>query len=178
MSNAQTPVVSTYLSVIERISWWIDPEVGTKGIVYGRITVGAVIAIDGSHFTQTWRLIGTTVFVLIIYFAAHVYADTLARRFVQPGPISAKLVAAVMNAESGIVRGASLPLVAMTVAAVFGCALATVQVVGLAATVLCLILFEVIAGVKARFTRWQLIFQAAVGAGFGIAIIGLRWLSA
>jgi hypothetical protein len=41
-----------------------------------------------------------------------------------------------------------------------------------------LVTFEVIAGIKAHFTPIQLLVQAAVGVGFGVGIIAIRWVSA
>jgi len=165
-------------SVIDRIARWIDPSVGTKGVVYGTITVGAVIAIDGSHVTSTFRMVATTALVLLLYFAAHVYAEILSRRFSTPGAVSSGLIKEVMRYESGIVRGASIPVLAMAIPALFGLNIGAVQLVGLAATVLCLVAFEVLAGIKAKFTPMQLVVQAAIGVGFGVGIIVIRWVSA
>lgn len=178
MSDTNAPVPTTYRSVIERISWWIDPSVGTKGIVYGTITVGTVVAIDGSHSTSTTRLVTTTALVLVLYYVAHVYAEILSRRFENPCAVSTSLIIEVMGAESGIVRGASLPIIAMAISTLLGAGTNSVQVVGLVITVLCLVTFEVIAGIKAHFTPTQLLVQAAVGVGFGVGIIAIRWVSA
>ena len=66
----------------------------------------------------------------------------------------------------------------MAIPALFGLNIGAVQLVGLAATVLCLVAFEVLAGIKAKFTPMQLVVQAAIGVGFGVGIIVIRWVSA
>jgi hypothetical protein len=156
---------------------WLDPEEHAAGVVYGIITVGAVIAIEGSNNLPVWHDIGATVIVLVIYWIAHAYATIMGDLYRTKERWSWLHVATTLRHEQAILRGASIPIVAMMAAALLGDREAMVTWVGLIVMIILLMAFQVVAGQRAGMRGLALGGQLLVGVFFGVLLVIVRTLT-
>jgi len=161
-------------AIFRAVLWWMDPDHNPDSAVYGLITVGAVIAAESAHAFDPWREVGAVTVVLILYWVAHAYSTLLGQRFTQGAQLSFRKAAEVAYHEWAVFRGASLPILAMVLAAAFVGTSNAVDIAGLATTIVVLLVFELAAGLRSRLSGAGLLVQLAIGAGFGLAIVSVR----
>jgi len=160
------------------IIWWLDPDSNPGAVVYGIITVGAVIAAESARPADPTREIVATTVVLLVYWMAHSYATVQGERFAKREPLSSKVVVSTVATEAAIVRGASLPIIAMIIAELAGASASTIGYVGMIASIGVLVFFELITGLRSQLGPWALVLQGLVGVSFGLAIVAVRSLLA
>ena len=159
---------------IERVLWWVDPEDHPAGVIYGIVIVGSVIAVESAAHPSAARETFATVLVLIIYWMAHAYSEMMGERFRTSRPLDWGHAKATLRHEAAIMRGASLPIVAMIVAVIAGATADTTAWVGIIAAMLSLSCVALLGGMRAHLRPWPLAAQALVGIVFGVAIGGVR----
>ena len=163
-------------AVIERLVHFVDPEDNPSGVVYGIITVGAVLAAESVHPASVWGDIGATVIVLLVYWMAHSYSALFGLRLNNREAWSWTLARSTMRREWAIVRGASGPIFVMLILALSGQRSLHVVLGGLIASLVLLVLFEVLAGFRARLGLGELLVQAAMSVLLGLLILLARAL--
>jgi hypothetical protein len=156
---------------------WLDPEEHAAGVVYGIITVGAVIAIEGGNNLPVWHDIGATVIVLVIYWIAHAYSTIMGDLYRTKARWSWPHVAMTLRHERAILRGASIPILAMIAAALLGVRESTVTWTALVAMITLLMAFQVVAGQRAGMRGIALVGQLLVGVFFGVLLVIVRTLT-
>lgn len=162
--------------ILERAAEWFVPEVNPGGAVYGIITIGALLAAEsGTHETYP-QTVGSAVIAVMLYWFAHSYADVLGLRLSEQQPIGGRGLWQTFARDWAIVRGASVPLLALLVAWATGTSQATAVSAGVWAAVASLIAFEVAAGIRSRARPVELGLEVLVGATMGLAILALRAL--
>ena len=83
-------------------------------------------------------------------------------------------LARALARDWAIVRGATLPLLALVLAWVAGAPLVTGVSIALWSTIASLIAFELFAGIRAHAAPGELAFEVCVGAAMGVAILLLK----
>lgn len=162
--------------IIERAAEWFVPEINPGGAVYGIITIGALLAAEsGAHETYP-KTVGSAVITVMLYWFAHSYADVLGLRLSEQQPIGGRGLWQTFVRDWAIVKGASVPLLALLVAWATGAGQATAVAAGVWAAVASLIAFEVAAGIRSRARPVELVLEVLVGATMGLAILALRAL--
>jgi hypothetical protein len=156
----------------------MDPDHNPDSAVYGLITVGAVIATESAHAFAPWREVLAVTVVLLLYWVAHAYSTFLGRRFAEGAPIGFAKFWEVALHEWAVFRGASLPILAMVLAALVVGTSGAVDAAGLGTTIVVLLIFELAAGLRSRLSGPMLLVQLAIGAGFGLAIVSVAPSSA
>jgi hypothetical protein len=152
------------------------PEVNPGGAVYGIITIGALLAAEsGAHETYP-ETVGSAALATMLYWFAHSYADVLGLRLSEEQSIGGGRLWQTFVRDWAIVRGASVPLLALLVAWAAGAEQATALTVGVWAAVASLIAFEVAAGIRSQAKPAELVLEVLVGATMGLAILALRAL--
>ena len=151
-------------------------------MIYGIVIVGSVIAVESAAHPSAAGETFATVLVLIIYWMAHAYSEMMGERFRTSRPLDWGHAKATLRHEAAIMRGASLPIVAMIVAMIVaviaaviaGATADTTAWVGIIAAMLSLSCVALLGGMRAHLRPWPLAAQALVGIVFGVAIGGVR----
>jgi len=165
-------------SVLGRVGWrilgWIEPEANPSGVVYGTITVGALLAAEASRQETFPRLVGAVVLALVLYWMAHAYSVAAGERFERVTPWSARRIASILGHEAALLRGAAAPLVALLIAWAAGADLSTAAGAALWTAAAGLVLLGLVSGLHNRLPAASLLRETLIGAIFGGAVLALR----
>src|SRR6185312_13608302 len=98
----------------------LAPAGNAAGVVYGVITVGALMAAESGRHESYVDAIGSAVLATLLYWLAHAYADLLGRRLDTGERLSLRTLARTLGHDWAIVRGAAIPELALVIAWVLG----------------------------------------------------------
>jgi hypothetical protein len=152
----------------------IDPWGNPAGVVYGVLTMGALLAAESARRETYWQTVGSALIALVLYWFAHTYAGLLGNRLMGQRRLSLHALTQAFMHDWAIVRGACVPLVGLLVCWALGAALTTAVSVAIWSCVACLIALEALAGVRAKAKPAEVMLEAGVGATMGLAILALR----
>ncbi len=155
---------------------WIEPDHNPAGAVYGTLLIGAVLATESVRRETLLETLGATALVLVLYWLSHSYAETLGHRLEQQIPVSAAGFLQSLVDDWAIIRGATVPILALLIASAAGASLATAVLVAVWVSAANIVAFELVAGIRAELSGAELITQVCAGALMGLAIIALRAL--
>ena len=144
------------------------------GVVYGVITVGALMAAESGRHESYLDTIASALIATLLYWLAHAYADLLGRRLATGERLTAVTLARALAHDWAIVRGAALPLLALVISWLVGASQEAGLTAALRTAVVTVVVFEVVAGVRAKSTPGELLLKAAVGVTMGLAILALK----
>ena len=153
---------------------WFVPEINPGGAVYGIITIGALLAAESGARETYAETVGSAVIATLLYWIAHSYADVLGLRLSEREPFGWHGLWQTFTRDWAIVRGASIPLLALLVAWAIGAGQTTAVTAGVWAAVASLIAFELAAGIRSRAKPLELVLEVLLGATMGLAILALR----
>ncbi len=160
-----------------RLRWLIDlvlPEANPAGIVFGTITIGAVLAAESGLHESYLMAFGSALVTTALYWLAHTYSDLLGRRLSTHEHLTPSTLVRAFAHDWAIVRGAALPLLAMAVAWALGASQETAVTAAVWTCVVSVIAFELLAGVRAKSTPSELALEGCVGTAMGLGILALR----
>jgi hypothetical protein len=159
-----------------RLAGWAVPERYPAGAVYGLITVGALLAAE-SGLKETYpETVGSAAIAVTMYWFAHSYADVLGLRLSEQRRVTRRELWHMFAQDWSIVRGASIPLLALLVAWAVGASQTTAVAAGVWTVVGSLIAFELAAGVRSRAKPVELVLDVTAGTALGLGILALRVL--
>jgi hypothetical protein len=138
------------------------------------IVIGALLAAESGRHETYLDTLASTAIAAALYWFAHAYADVLGDRLAQHERLSASSLGHALAHDWAIVRGSALPLAALVIAWAVGAAQQTAVTAALWSTIVSLVAFELIAGVRAHASPRELAFDGAVGAAMGVAILALK----
>jgi hypothetical protein len=138
------------------------------------MTVGAVVSAESAYPFHPWREVLSVSLVLVVYWGIHAYSTLLGRRYVEATPLSPRNIVEEARFEWAVLRGGSIPIVAMAIAALFAASSNVVSFTGIIMTIVTLMAFELAAGLRARLRGWMLAGQLCIGAGFGLSLVLIR----
>jgi hypothetical protein len=177
----QRPAVSSERAergrdLARRVAAWIVPEGNPGGVVYGVITVGALLAAEGAlHDTYT-EAVGSVALAMMLYGLAHAYSDLLGRRLAEKERLRREAPLTVVLNSISVLRGASLPFLTLLVGWALGTPLETTVTASIWIAIASLIGLEVAAGVRSHATAFELGLDAVVGVTMGLLILALKAL--
>lgn len=152
------------------------PERNPEGVVYGLLTVGALLAAE-SGLKETYpETVGSTAIAVTMYWFAHSYADVLGLRLSKQRRIGWYELRDTFVQDWSIARGASLPLLALLISWAVGASQTTAVTAGVWTVVGSLIAFELAAGLRSQAKPIELVFDVSVGTTLGLGILALRVL--
>jgi hypothetical protein len=164
--------------MVRKRSWLTSkrlvPAGNAAGVVYGVITVGALMAAESGRHESYVDTIASALIATLLYWLAHAYADLLGRRLATGERLTAVTLARALAHDWAIVRGAALPLLALVIAWIAGASQETGLTAALRTAVVTVVVFEVVAGIRAKSTPAELLLKAAVGVTMGLAILALK----
>src|SRR6478672_4897709 len=86
------------------------------GVVYGVITVGALMAAESGRHESYVDAFASSLIATLLYWLAHSYSDLLGDRLSTGEPLTTKALARELAHDWAIVRGAAIPLLALVIA--------------------------------------------------------------
>ncbi len=153
---------------------WIVPGENPAGVVYGVITIGALLAAESGRHESYLDTFASATITVGLYWLAHAYASLLGRRLATGERLTGRALGRAVVHDWAIARGAAIPLLALPLAWAAGAAQATAVTAALWSAAVSLVVFELLAGVRARATPGELALEGAVGVAMGVAILALK----
>lgn len=159
---------------LERLIDWVLPEENPAGIVFGTITIGAVLAAESGLHESYVAAFGSALVTVALYWLAHTYSDLLGRRLSTHERLTAGTLVRAFAHDWAIVRGGALPLAAMAITWALGGSQETGVSAAIWTCVVSVIAFELLAGIRAKSTPSELALEGCVGTAMGLGILALR----
>jgi hypothetical protein len=150
------------------------PTENPSGAVYGVIVIGALLAAESGRHESYLDTLVSAVIAAALYWVAHSYAGVLGRRLSSGERLTAGALLDALAHDWALIRGASIPLLALVVAALTGAAQETAVTAAVWSSIVSLLAFELIAGVRSGASRGELALEAGVGVAMGLAILALK----
>jgi hypothetical protein len=150
------------------------PAKNPARVVYGIITVGALMAAESGRHESYVDSISSALIATLLYWLAHAYAELLGRRLATGDRLTPGSLARALGHDWAIVRGAALPLAALVIAWLVGASQEAGVTAALRTAVVTVVVFEVVAGIRAKSTPGELLLKAAVGVTMGLAILAMK----
>lgn len=166
---------------VERAIDKIGPGSNPEGVVYGIITIGALLAAESGQHDGYPDTVGSAAIALGLYWLAHAYSSLLGRRLATRERLSAMRLLRALLHDWAIVRGAAIPLLALLLAWAVGATQASAVSAALWTSVVSLVAFELLAGIRSRaggssIDLGELALEGAVGVAMGLSILALKVL--
>jgi hypothetical protein len=161
---------------MSRAADWIVPEKNPTRVVYGIITVGALMAAESGQHESYADAIGSAFIATGVYWLLHAYSSVLGHRLATRERLGVSALSHGLAEEWAIVRGAAVPLSALVIAWAAGASRETGVTAALWTAVASLVAFELVAGFRSRATPGELALEVAVGMAMGGAILALKIL--
>lgn len=144
------------------------------GVVYGLIAVGALMAAESGRHESYFDALASAVFATLLYWLAHAYADLLGRRLETGERLTVRTLGRALVHDWAIVRGGAIPLLALVIAWLAGASREACVTAALRTAVVAVVVFELLADVRAKSTPGELLLKGAVGVTMGLAILAVK----
>jgi hypothetical protein len=150
------------------------PAGNAAGVVYGVITIGALMAAESGRHESYVDTVASALIATLLYWLAHAYADLLGRRLATGESLTTAALARALVHDWAIVRGAAIPILALVIAWTVGASQESGVTAALRTAVVTVVVFELLAGIRAKSTPAELLLKACVGVTMGIAILAMK----
>jgi len=155
---------------------WVAPGENPSGVIYGVIVIAALLAAESGSHESYLDTVGSALIAACLYWFAHAYASLLGRRLTTQERLTAGGLWGSLSHDWALVRGATIPLLALVCGWIAGAAQQTSVTAALWTCVVWLIALELVAGVRSRASTGELALQTGAGAAMGLAILALKVL--
>jgi membrane protein YqaA with SNARE-associated domain len=145
-------------------------------LVYGTITIGALLAAESAQRETYASTIGAVLVALTLYWLAHSYAEFTQRRVRTETPQKLQGLLETMTHELSILLGASFPLLALVICGLAGVKLDTAVVVATWTSAVMVVIIEVAVGIREQSGPRDFAAQTGLGVVLGLLVIVLRTL--
>jgi hypothetical protein len=139
------------------------PAANPSGAIYGVIVIGALLAAESGRHESYLDTILSAAIAAALYWVAHSYAGVLGRRLSTGERLTLGALLGALGHDWALVRGASIPLLALVIAAAMGAEQETAVTTAVWSSVASLVVFELIAGLRSGASRGELALEAGVG---------------
>jgi hypothetical protein len=164
--------------MVRKRSWLtakrLVPAGNAAGVVYGVITVGALMAAESGRHETYFDAFASALFATLLYWLAHAYSDLLGRRLSSGERLTVASLGRTLAHDWAIVRGAAIPLLALAIAWLAGASREAGVTAALRTAVVTVVVFELLAGVRAKSTPGELLLKGAVGVTMGLTILAVK----
>jgi hypothetical protein len=157
----------TVLHLLDRL----EPSGDLRGVVYGTVIAGSVMAIASQHAETTERLGVEVIGTLVVYWLAHAYCHALWERYAHGTRLRLAEIRDALVHELGILKGGIAPIAVTIVARLVGAELATAVWIGLWTTVVLLFATGMVAGVRSGARGAEVAVDAIIGGLFGLVLV-------
>jgi hypothetical protein len=155
---------------------WLAPGENPSGVVYGVIVIAALLAAESGSHESYLDTVGSALIAACLYWFAHAYASLLGRRLTTQERLTVGALWGSLSHDWALVRGATIPLLALVCGWIAGAAQQTSVTAALWTCVAWLIALELVAGVRSRASAGELALQTGAGGAMGLAILALKVL--
>ncbi|HET9102586.1 MAG TPA: hypothetical protein VFN55_04480 [Solirubrobacteraceae bacterium] len=144
------------------------------GLVYGTVTVAALLAAESARQETYIRTVGSVLITLVLYWLAHAYAEYAGHRLEHEEHFTYGSLARVAGHEFAVVLGAAIPLLVLLGGWAAGARLDSAVLVAIWTAAGTVVVLELVIGVRAGVTGHELVKQTVFGALLGLLVIALR----
>ena len=148
--------------------------VNVARVVYGTVAVGALLAAENPEQETYAETLASVLIALLIYWMAHSYAELTARRIEEGERLTSSALVGSMLHEIWILVGAAIPVIPLLIWWVAGGSLADADTAAIWTAAGMVVVYEVIAGLRAELSAKEMAVQLALGATLGVLIIALK----
>jgi membrane protein YqaA with SNARE-associated domain len=148
--------------------------VNVARVVYGTVAVGALLAAESPEQETYAETMASVLIALLIYWMAHSYAELTARRIEEGEPLTTTALFGSMLHEVWILVGAAIPVIPLLIWWIAGGSLANADTAAIWTAAGMVVVYEVIAGLRAELKAKEMVVQLALGATLGVLIISLK----
>jgi membrane protein YqaA with SNARE-associated domain len=148
--------------------------VNVARVVYGTVAVGALLAAESPEQETYAETMASVAIALLIYWMAHSYAELTARRIEEGERLTTTALFGSMLHEVWILVGAAIPVIPLLIWWIAGGSLANADTAAIWTAAGMVVVYEVIAGLRAELTAKEMVVQLALGATLGVLIISLK----
>ena len=146
---------------------------GGEGAITGTVVCAAVIAYGAGHVDSTAQLCAAIIGTVVVYWLAHLHAETLGSSLTHRHHPMAALKDA-LSASVPILGASVLPLVVLVLSELAGADLKTAAWIALVATIGLLTTYSYLAGARGGLDMKGRTASAAAGAALGILVALLK----
>ncbi len=146
----------------------------TARVVYGTIVVATLLAAESAQKETYLKTVIAVVIAILLYWIAHSYAESASTRIETGSRLDARELAGSMRHEAPILAGAAIPMLSLLVWWVAGATLTDAVSAAIWTAAGMIVVFELVAGVRAKLTGVELIVQTLMGAALGCLVIALK----
>ncbi len=161
-------------AVIDGAARLLGLERNPSGVIFGSITVGALLAAETSKGESFARGVVAAVLVLLLYWVVRGWSHDAGERLEQRRTFRWARFGGSLLHEASILRGTVLPVVGVLIAGAAGSGDDAALWAGTAVSAGSLVVIEFLAAMRNRLTGAQVAAQTTAGALFGLALLGLR----
>jgi hypothetical protein len=159
-----------------RATNWIVPSENPSAVIYGVIVIGALLAAESGLHESYLDTVASAVVATALYWFAHAYSGLLGRRLLTRERLTAGALWHALVRDWALVRGATIPLLALLCGWAAGAAQQTAVTAALWSSVASLVAFELVAGIRSRASAGELALETGAGMVMGLAILSVKVL--
>jgi len=157
-----------------RLTRWVGPDPNTRGIVLGILTIGALLAAEGTR-NDTYFDTGVAVTILLVmYWLGHGYATALGLRLEEGEPWAFGSTLHALRREVTILLGGIVPLGTLLVCWAAGFSLNTGVVAAIIASAATIVALEIAAGMRASLRPAEIAADTVFGAVLGVGLLVVK----
>jgi hypothetical protein len=149
-------------------------KVTAAGAIYGTITVGTLLAAESAQRETYAETIGAVALAMVLYWLAHAYAGSAARRLREEKALTAKEFVRALLHELPMLGGAAIPLLVLVIFGIAGAKLSTAVKAGLWTSAAVIALIEISAALRTDAKGRELAGQIVLGVGLGLLVIAIN----
>lgn len=143
-------------------------------LVYGTITVGAVLDAEGFKTETFAETIAGVTLAMVLLWLAHSYAQITGGRLALGEQLTPKVVWHHMSHEAPILAGAVVPLLTVIIWWAAGANLSDALSAGIWADVAMIVVINLVAAFVSHLTGVAMVVQTVVGVLLGLGIIAVK----
>jgi hypothetical protein len=163
-------------SFIDVVARWLGLGGNPAGVIFGTITVGAVLAGENAKGETVATSVEVALLVVALFWLVHAWSDDTGERIRQRRRLQWRPLLATLEHQASILRAVLVPVVVLGIAGLAGASDATALWVGTITCAVSLVLIELISALRNRLPVAQVLVETAAGAAFGCALLVLHFL--
>jgi hypothetical protein len=163
-------------SFIDVIAGWLGLRSNPAGVIFGTITIGAVLAGENAKSESVATSVEVAILVVALFWVVHSWSDDTGERLLQHRRLLWRPLATTLEHQASILRSILLPVVVLGIAGLAGASDATALWIGTITCAVLLVLIELVSALRNRLALTQVLIETAAGATFGCALLVLHFL--
>ncbi len=163
-------------SLIDVVARWLGLASNPAGVIFGTITVGAVLAGENAKGESVATSVEVALLVVLLFWLVHAWSDDTGERIKQRRRLQWRPLVATLEHQASILRAVLVQVVVLGIAGLAGASDAIALWLGTVTCAVLLVLIELISALRNRLPVAQVLVETAAGAAFGCALLVLHFL--